>query len=120
MEQKLLNCNGGEFEAASTIAVAARKAFQTLLPMAGFVTEHFCSKTSCHRQRGLSEFIYKISFKPNLRYLKFRCKHDVHNSNSQNAKGIDVLFIIKPQSSHQTMGHQYPWLMINIYHSQSY
>jgi hypothetical protein len=23
-----------------------------------------------------------ISFKSRLRYLKFRCKHDVHNSNS--------------------------------------
>ncbi len=28
----------------------------------GFATERFCSRTSCHRQRGLSEFIYKIYY----------------------------------------------------------
>ncbi len=35
-------------------------------------------------------------------------------------EGIDVLFIIKPQSSCQTIVHQYLWLMVDIYHSQSY
>jgi hypothetical protein len=35
------NCSGGEFEAASTTAVAARKAFQTtmLFPMADSAAE---------------------------------------------------------------------------------
>jgi hypothetical protein len=27
---------------------------------AGSAAERFCSRTSCHRQRGLSEFIYRI------------------------------------------------------------
>jgi hypothetical protein len=59
-------------------------------------------------------------FKSRLRYLKFECKNEEHNSNSQDVKSIDVLFIITPQCSRQTMVHQYPWLMVDIYHSQSY
>jgi len=57
-------------------------------------------------------------FKILLKYLKFGCKNEVHNSNSYFAKGIDVLFIIKPQFSHQTMAHQNPWLMVKISKSQ--
>ncbi len=55
------NCSGGEFEAASTTAVAAWKAFQTMMlfPMAGSAAERFCSRTS--RTGRPSEFIYKIS-----------------------------------------------------------
>jgi apolipoprotein N-acyltransferase len=57
MEQKLLNCSGGEFEAAYTTAVVARKAFQTLLPMAGSAEERFCSRMSCHRQTDTTKWI---------------------------------------------------------------
>jgi hypothetical protein len=64
----------------------------------------------------IMEFFFKvyvlISFKSRLRYLKFKCKNEVHNSNSWDVGVIDVLFIIKPQINCQTMAHQYPWLII--------